>query len=53
MKKSELKKITRKDKVVLMVTGHGLKQSIASNFNFNKIPVIESLEQLKSNLHLQ
>ncbi|MGB6371761.1 MAG: threonine synthase [Atribacterota bacterium] len=46
-------KITRNDKVVLMITGHGLKQSIASNFNYNKIPIIESLEQLKSNLNLQ
>lgn len=48
------KKITRKDKVVLMITGHGLKQSITSMLNVNKIPIIEpSLEQLKSNLHLQ
>jgi len=47
------KKISRNDKVVLMITGHGLKQSIASNFNYNKIPVVESPEQLKSILHLQ
>ena len=47
------KKITGKDKVVLMITGHGLKQPIASNFNYNKIPVIESLEQLINILNLQ
>jgi len=47
-------KITRNDKVVLMITGHGLKQSITSMFNVYKIPVIEpSLEQLKSNLNLR
>ncbi len=48
------KKITRNDKVVLMITGHGLKQSITSMFKVYKIPVIEpSLEQLKSNLNLR
>jgi len=48
------KKIIRKDKVVLMITGHGLKQSITSTLNVNKIPVIEpSPEQLKSNLNLR
>jgi len=47
-------KITRNDKVVLMITGHGLKQSITSMLNVNKIPIIEpSLEQLKSNLNLR
>lgn len=47
-------KITRKDKIVLMITGHGLKQSITSLVNANKIPVIEpSIGQLKSNLNLQ
>jgi threonine synthase len=45
---------TIKDKIVLMITGHGLKQSITSLINANKIPVIEpSIEQLKSNLNLQ
>lgn len=47
-------KITRNDKVVLMITGHGLKQSITSMLNVSKIPIIEpSLEQLKKNINIK
>lgn len=47
-------KIMKNHKAVLMITGHGLKQPIASMLNISKIPIIDPyLEHLKNKLNLR
>jgi len=39
-------KIKRKDIVVLMITGHGLKKTVTKLFNKKEIPIVENIKEL-------